>query len=279
MKISDQHYFVVFVGSVGSGKTFAMAHYGIEALKRGEVVFCSPGVYLDPKNLPGLENTPVFSSPQHFDKEKHEGAAVVYFQKPLDVLSTHFRCGTLLWDELGATVNNRESDVFPFGLTIKLIHLRKFHLQVFASVQNDEMADKNIRRFYNAVFKCSEIHVPLLGLIKKAAVRPPLICKLPHCAKNAGLLTKGDVPGHFPWYATFYRLYHIDPSYSQNKEKHHSKGSIWLPFSAATASAYQSATSVMSEANVAYQQAIAAAANLNRWKRRGLPQNYRNDDA
>jgi len=141
-------------------------------------------------------------------------------------------------------------------LVLKLINLRKHHLSVFATVQDDGLADKDIRRFFNTCFTIKEKHIPLLGLIPryKSMIRPPLVCKLPDCTKNHGLLTLGDNPKHFPYYVTSYQLKHVEPKYTQNKIQLHSRGVTNLPFNPLVAFAYQSAESVGQEAQETYNR-------------------------
>lgn len=258
----ENSFFTAFEGRVGSGKTYACAFKGLMDLRQNVPVFCAPGVYLNTKHLPDLADVPIYDKPSLYRKDdpaQKQGAAIVYFEEPLDVLSESFRCGTILWDELGAQVNNRESVYWPFELTLKLISSRKSHLNIYVSVQDEEMADKNMRRFYNDIVRCQQVRWPLLGLIKKSQVRPTMLCPWKYCTKNHGQMSMGDRPGKWPFYATFYRLHHIDPLYAGNKEKHNSKGDMTIPFDNDVAQAYLSSASVMREAKLAHEHAVARA--------------------
>jgi hypothetical protein len=255
MRWNQLGYFAALTGKVGTGKTYIMALLGLRALRRGEPVFCAPGIWLDVRHIPDLADTPTFESVADYAKVAAtlSGAVIVHYNDPLEVLDVWVRCGTVLWDELGATVNNRESIYWPFELTLKLIDLRKTHLNIFASVQDDEMSDKNVRRFYNTVFKCREVHLPLLGLFKPSWKRPKMDCPWPHCHKNHAIMSNGDGWG----WATVYRLHDVDPQYTQNKEKHRSRGNLWVPFSLDIAKSYTSAESVQKKALEAYNRARA----------------------
>jgi len=272
LAVKHEGLFTVHVGPVGSGKTFSMVERGIAALRNNEPVFTNTPLSLD--HLDDLKNTPRYDN-EIIDEKKGlvrpgieryaaalsknpalaRGPALVEWAIPIDLLNPALRCGTVLFDELGALVNNRHPEDFPQELTNRLIHLRKFHLNLEATVQDDEMADKNIRRFYNKVWFLSEWHLPVAGLFKKSARRPILKCELPGCTKNHARLTEGDRPGTFPYYATIYARKDVHPKYTQNKEKHLSKGTSWLWFHEDIAKAYQSAHSVERDANYAYIQA------------------------
>lgn len=248
--------FTAHVGPVGSGKTYSMVAEAVKALSLGEPVFTN--VNLDLSKFPELGEVSVYQSVKDF--AGHRGPAVIRWTKPTELLDPEVRCGKILFDELGALVNNRESDIFPFGLTVKLIHLRKYHLSVEASVQDDEMADKNIRRFYNRIWFLSEWHIPFAALLRPSAARPVLPCKLTGCTKTGAHLTHGDNPGKFPYAATVYRRYDVHPKYTQNKEKHESRGYQWLWFDDRIANCYQSAASVEADAVAAHKEAEREAA-------------------
>jgi len=230
--------FTVYVGRVGAGKTYAMVRAAMQAYENGETVFAN--IDLDTTGW-----------------KAREGSRYVRWREPFELLEPAVRCGTVLWDELGASVNNRESDFWPLALTIKLIEHRKDHLDFHATVQDDELADKNVRRFYNRVFFVSEWRVPLLGLVKSAWRRPDLPCPNEGCSKTDHLLMRGDKGP--PWAATVYRAKDVHPKYTQNKQKHESRGSTFYGFDVRIASAYASSAKVASEA-VAYYERLKKAA-------------------
>lgn len=261
--------FTVHVGAVGSGKTFSLMTEAIAALRRGEPVFTN--AMLATGHLPDLVGVPRFESVKEYAAAlEHDPAigrrAVVRWQAAVDLLHPQVRCGKIIFDELGAFVNNRESDIWPFELTVKLIHLRKYHLSLDASVQDDEMADKNIRRFYNRVWFMSEWRLPFAALFKPRAVRPVVPCNLPGCTKGGAHLTDGDRPGRWPWAATVYVRKDVHPKYTQNKIKHESRGRTYIWFDPDVADSYITAESVESDAVAAYEQAKKDAA-ANDWRR------------
>jgi hypothetical protein len=261
--------FTACVGPVGSGKTYIMVLHAISALRARQPVFTN--VPLDLSNFDDLKNVPQYASIKEYGRTDPRGPAVVSWSRPLELMDPNVRCGTVLFDELGALVNNREYEIFPFELTLKLVHLRKSHLTVFASVQVAEMADKNIRQFYNRVWFVSERHPPFTWLFPwwRSQARPALSCRLEGCTKNHKQLTVGDRAGRFPWRTTYYRCHDVDPKYTGNKEKHNSRGNLHFPFDAAIANAYQSAVSVEAAASAAYNESLRLAGTRNRLKQAG----------
>lgn len=228
----------LFYGDVGSGKTYAMVESAMRAYERGEPVFAN--IDIDPSGW-----------------KAKEGSSFTRWYEPIDLIELvdglpTVRCGTVLFDELGAIVNNRESDYWPFMLTVKLIEHRKDHLDFFATAQVDDMADKNMRRFYNRVFKCSMMKLPLLGYIRKGSQRSALACPWPDCTKNGGVIFPADRRG----WGTVYRCKDIDPRRTANITKHNSKGSRWLPFNPKVANAYGSAKKVSEEAQRWHDKAM-----------------------
>jgi len=219
--------FTVHVGPVGSGKTYAMVRQGMFAFEKGETVFSN--VELD---ISGWDDS--------------KGGKYVHWTEPKNILDADFRCGTVLWDELGASVNNREYDVFPLALTIKIIEHRKDHLDFHATVQDDELADKNVRRFYNRVNICHEWRMPFVSLFFPKARRKDLICLNPKCNKNNHLVAKGDKK--FLWYGTFYTSKDVHPQDTQNKYKHRSLGRRFFCYNEKITNAYSTTQKVASEA-------------------------------
>jgi len=224
--------FTVYVGAVGTGKTFAMVRAAMVAYEKGEPIFSN--IDLDPDRA-GWDGS--------------NGGRIVRWCTPNDLLSPDIRCGTVLWDELGATVNSREYEMFPLALTIKIIEHRKDHLDFHASVQDDELADKNVRRFYNRVNFTREFRLPLVGLWKRTR-RPDLMCGNPNCNKNNHHLATGD---HGLLRGTIYRAMDVHPKYTQNKEKHESLGSKWYGYDPRVAMAYQTTGKVSTEAMKYYK--------------------------
>jgi len=227
--------FIALVGQVGAGKTYTMVKYGMEAFEKGEKVF-SLGVDID---VSGWDDS--------------KGGKYERLFVPTDLLSPDIRCGTVLWDELGAFVNNREHEFWPHALTIKIIEHRKAHLDFVATVQDDELADKNIRRFYNKVYKIAEHRFWFVGKIWKNSSRNNLECPHPGCNKGDKCLTKGDRKS-FPWPGTWYSAYHMNPKYTQNKEKHESQGTIRYLYDPKVANAYASSDMVSKEARQYFEQ-------------------------
>jgi len=260
--------FTACVGPVGSGKTYVMVYHAIAALRAGMPVFTN--VPLDLSHLDDLREIPTYPSPEEYAKAKPNprGPCVVNWSRPLQLMVPAVCCGLILFDELGALVNNREYEIFPFELTLKLIHLRKSHLTVFASVQVADMADKNMRQFYNRVWMIKEKHPWFTWFFPfwKRQARPALTCKLAGCTKNHAHLTRGDNAGHFPWRTTYYRAHDVDPKYTGNKEKHNSRGNLKFPFDPDVANAYQSAVSVEASASAAYNESLRLAGTRNRQK-------------
>lgn len=226
--------FTVHVGPVGSGKTFSMVREGMLAYERGETVF-----------------TNVDLDPERGGWDGKNGGRVVRWRQPMDLMKPDVRCGTVLWDELGASVNNREYEIWPVQLTIKIIEHRKDHLDFHATVQDDELADKNIRRFYNRVYFVREWRLPFLGLVLPTSHRQPLACPNPQCNKGNHCLTAGDRPT----FGTIYRAKDVHPKYTQNKEKHQSQGYRFIPYDPRVAHAYASSGKVASEAMQYYEEA------------------------
>jgi len=226
--------FTVHVGPVGSGKTFSMVREGMLAYERGETIF-----------------TNVDLDPERGGWSAENGGRIVRWKQPMDLLRMDVRCGTVLWDELGASVNNREYEIWPVRLTIKIIEHRKEHLDFHATVQDDELADKNVRRFYNRVYFVREWRLPLLGAILPTTHREPLPCPNEQCNKGNHFLTGGDLPT----FGTVYRAKDVHPKYTQNKDKHESRGYRFIPYDPRVALAYSSASRVASEASEYYEEA------------------------
>lgn len=224
--------FYVYVGSVGSGKTYSMVKAGKEAYERGETVYTN------------IDIDPIFWS----DKKRGK---IVKWSTPFELLDPKIRCGTVLWDELGASVNNREYEFWPLALTIKIIEHRKDHLDFHATVQNDELADKNIRRFYNSVYFCKEYKIPFLSLFFRGSKRPDLLCPNPDCQKGDKCLMKGDKGW---WRGTFYSIKEVNPQDTQNKYKHRSKGTKRFCFDIAVANSYTSSEKTASNALAYYEK-------------------------
>lgn len=282
-RFQQEGLFTCHAGDLGSGKTYSLMVEAIDALLKGEPIFTN--VAMTVKHIDKLKNVPVFdylSEEEIFKNsaapieryaswsQKNNRCAIVRWVKPFDLLHPAVRCGKIIFDELGALAAARNWEDFPFGLTVKLIHLRKNHLSVDASVQDDQMADKNIRRFYSRVWFMGEHSWPLLGLIKKKARRPVLVCSLPGCTKNHAHLTEGDRPGRWPFKATFYSRYDVHPAYTTNKEKHKSQGTKRMLFRLEVAQAYQSAQSVQADAEAAWQEARNTAQKWNGRKPRRM---------
>lgn len=226
--------FSVHVGPVGSGKTFSMVRAAMQAYERGETIFTN--VDLDPERGGWLAE---------------RGGRIVRWRRPTELLLPTVHCGTVLWDELGASVNNREFDLWPVELTIKLIEHRKDHLDFHATVQDDELADKNVRRFYNRVYFVKEFRLPFLGWIRPRSHRKALVCPFENCNKGDHCLASADRPGA----GTVYRSRDVHPKYTQNKEKLESAGSKWLLYDEKVTLAYASAGKVASEAATYHEEA------------------------
>jgi len=225
--------FTVHVGAVGSGKTYSMVKAAMEAYEKGEPIFTN--IDVDPE-VAGWDGS--------------KGGKIVRWHDPRDLLSPSIRCGTVLWDELGASVNSREYELFPIALTIKIIEHRKDHLDFHATVQDDELADKNVRRFYNRVYFVREFRLPLVGLWKRTR-REDLYCTNPDCNKNNHLVTTGD---HGLLRGTLYRSKDVHPKYTQNKEKHQSLGTRWFGFDRKVALAYATTGKVSLDALKYYEE-------------------------
>lgn len=238
--------FTVYVGPVGSGKTYAMVRAAKVAYEQGETVFANMDLDVS-----------------HWQKK--DTSKFVRWHEPVDLLEADVRCGTVLFDELGEWSNNRETDTWPVELTIKLIEHRKDHLDFHASVQDDELADKNLRRFYNRVFFVREHRWPFLGLWHKAAVRPDLKCDNPNCTKGDGCLTKGDKTT-FPWPATWYSAKDVHPQDTKNKYKHRSQGVERYWFDAKIALAFASGAKASAEAMKYYRERLAKS-KPRHWRR------------
>jgi hypothetical protein len=230
-----------YVGRVGSGKTYALVSEAKRAYERGEPVFSN--VDIDP-----------------VDWDASKGGRIIRWREPIELLAMVdgipvVRCGLVVFDELGAVVNNRESDYWPYALTLKLIEHRKDHLDWVTSAQDDELADKNVRRFINRVYFCAEWRVPLLGWLRPKSRRPDLVCSLPGCAKHGGRVVVGDRRG----WGTAYRYRDVDPRRTQNIEKHNSKAwrSRWELYDPAVATAYGTAGKVSEDAQRWHDRAVA----------------------
>lgn len=217
--------FTVFVGAVGTGKTYSLAREGKRAFEAGETIW---------------SNVPLDVS--GWNQEK--GGKYIFWSKPNELTNENVHCGTVLFDELGEAVNNRETDFWDFELTLKLIEHRKDHLDFFATVQDDELADKNVRRFYNRVKFLKEHRWPFVGLFFPSSVRTDLPCPYPNCHKGDGLLTHGD-KGWF-WPGTFYSAYDVHPQDTKNKYKHRSQGKERYCWDAKVAYAYASSMKLAS---------------------------------
>jgi len=256
----------LYYGSVGSGKTTAMIRDARAAYERGEPVF-----------------TNVAIDPEAGGWDASNGGSIHVWHEPIELIQMTVsvldgqngkvpvvRCGLVVFDELGAIVNNRESDFWPFALTVKLIEHRKDHLDFVASAQVDDMADKNMRRFYNRVYRCTEHRWPLVGLIWPDSQRPDKPCPWPGCKKDDGFIVRGDTGTR----GTFYRLKDIDPLRTKNIEKHNSNGTRWLLFDPRIAAAYGTTAKVSEDAARWHEKAIAEYARRKAsvgkvWTKRG----------
>jgi len=273
MSLIKQHegLLTVHLGPVGSGKTYSMVVEALAALRRNEPVFTN--VTLNLSHLEDLKDIPTYETVDLYGqrpKSRERGPAIVRWSRPVELVHPEVRCGKILFDELGALINSRESDVWPFPLTVKLIHLRKHHLSVDASAQDFELADKNFRRFINRCWIMKELRIPLAAFFKKNSIRPAVECELPGCTKNDHMLTEGDRKGKFPWYATVYARKDVHPQYTQNKEKHMSKGTKYIWFDPDIAKCYITAQSVEADAVQAYEQACREASAWDRKKKMGM---------
>jgi hypothetical protein len=237
--------FTVYVGAVGTGKTYSLVRQAMFAFEKGERVFAN--IDIDVSNW-----------------NNANGGEFFRWHKPVELCDPAVHCGTVLFDELGASVNNRESDFWPLELTIKLIEHRKDHLDFFATVQDDELADKNVRRFYNQVKFVSEHRWPLVGLLFPTSVRTDLRCPYPDCRKGDGCLTRGDKKGILGW-GTFYSAYDVHPQDTKNKYKHRSKGTERYLWSSLVANAYASSEKVASDALESYKELVQKSAQRRRF--------------
>jgi hypothetical protein len=241
--------FTVFVGPVGSGKTFSLTREAKIAFEKGEPIFANFDIDVS-----------------HWNSKN--GGTFHRWRRPMELTDEKIKCGTVLFDELGAAVNNKEHDFFPLELVIKLIEHRKDHLDFFATVQDDELADKNVRRFYNRVKFVSEHRLPFVGLIWPSSRRTDLKCPNPDCHKG-GCLIKGDKQG-FPWWGTWYNQYDVNPQDTRNKYKHRSLGTERILWDFSIAAAYSSAQKVASDALEGHKEMIKITAYKNKkpfWKK------------
>lgn len=235
--------FTVFVGAVGSGKTYCMVKEGMKAFERGEMVW---------------SNTPLDVS--GWDASK--GGQYRFFTEPIELLNPECHCATVLFDEIGAWANNREYELWPVALTIKIIEHRKDHLDFFATVQDDQLAEKNLRRFYNAVKFTHERRWPLVGWFWPKSVRQDLPCPFPNCTKG-GCLTRGDKKGWFGR-GTFYSVKDVHPQDTQNKYKHRSQGRERFCYDVKVAGAYASSIKTASAAGAYYKRLQGAKRPFNK---------------
>jgi len=243
-KPEEIELFTVYVGKVGSGKTTAIAFDALAALRRGEPVFTNVAL------RPADTSIRVFDTVDNWQHAGSPKPAVIRWHEPIELLHPAVRCGLVCFDELGAYVNNREHETWPFQLTVKLICLRKSHISVAATVQDDELADKNMRRFYQRLFICHEIRLPLYGLLRPGSRRPKLPCELPGCNKNHGNLSRGD-----RWsFGTVYALKDVHPKYAQNKLLHHSRGIWWREYEPDVAACFNSQQDVTADALTIYER-------------------------
>jgi len=107
-----------FVGMPGSGKTYALAKLGTEALKRGERVVSNAGF-----DLAGSEVLSTFD-----DFAALEGPV------------------TVVWDELPLYFNARKWAEFPDSMLYKFTQIRKDGIRLYYSAIHESMIDVNIRR-------------------------------------------------------------------------------------------------------------------------------------
>lgn len=220
--------FTCYVGFVGAGKTYSMMKVAKKAFEEGQTIFTNIEINSD-----------------YWDNSK--GGKIRLWKEPTDLLARDVHCGLVVFDELGAFVNSRKFEEWPIELTIKLIEHRKDHLDIVATVQDDELADKNVRRFYNQVYKVREYRLPLLGWLFPKSSRDDLPCPFENCNKGDHNLTRGD-KHRFGGWGTVYKQHHMDPRYTQNKEKHNSKGNKWALFDKQVAMSYASASKVSQNA-------------------------------
>jgi hypothetical protein len=116
-------------GMPGSGKTYSLAQIGLEALGRGERVYCNAGF--------DLEGCEVYSSMQELIDL--EGPAVI------------------LIDEAPLYFNARKWQEFPDGFLYRLTQIRKDGFQLYYTSISWEMVDVNLRRMTFWVWECESL--------------------------------------------------------------------------------------------------------------------------
>lgn len=252
--------FTLFYGPVGSGKTQALVREARKAYERGEPIFanididpraggwrhCDRGLYFPDPKAWGEFLRLVKAGKSEWNED---APVIVRWSEPIDLielLDEHpaVRCGTVLFDELGAVANSKVTASWPYELILKMIEHRKDHLDFFATAQEAHMANRTLRDFYNVCYRCREIRLPLLGLLRPGSRRPDKSCGFPLCRKNCGLHIRGDRWG----WGTVYRLKDIDPKRTENVAKFESAGSRWFLFDRRTAAAYATQSKVSKEA-------------------------------
>lgn len=123
-----------FIGLPGSGKTYALAEIGLDAMRRGREVWCNAGF--------DLEGARRFSSFEEFAEIPNDAVVV--------------------WDELPLYVNARKWQEFPDGLLYRLTQIRKDGLELYYSTIDWRMVDVNVRRLTFWTWECRGITTRLL---------------------------------------------------------------------------------------------------------------------
>ena len=259
--------FTALMGGLGTGKTYALAYFTLAALIAHEPVFINMAI--DLTEWPDLEKMPLFDSVELYAAWRAAfpavpRTAVVRWTELKELLHPEVRCGTICFDELGTLEN------CPYPLVLKLINLRKDHLTVYATVQDNKLAASDLRRFFNRCLVMEEQHPWFTAWAFPDRVRPALECKREGCTKNCGHMTKGDSRG-FPWPTTRYRARDASPKYVENKNKIESRGDVFLPFNMRVASVYQRAAAAGRQAMDAYKTVTAKRYNPKKYPMAARP--------
>jgi len=171
----------MYVGGVGSGKTYAMV--------RDAVLHWGKNVYVH-RSMP--LNDGYFRA---IGKEVH-------YWDTLDDLADA-KCGIVLLDEIDMFLNSRNFATLNDVVRRKMKEHRKDHVDFAATTQNVSFVDKVARIFVDEARLIRRVTWPVLGWFKSSAVRPPIVCR------DCGEVTpdgKGDALGWRKWlgFATRY---------------------------------------------------------------------------
>jgi len=161
---------VMFVGSVGQGKTYNAVRFAFDS--PGKKVFANIDL-----QMPGAE----LHKWQLFDEIKNA------------------TCGTLFIDEADMWLNSREFAKLDNTARDVLKEHRKHHLRIVTTTQHVSFVDRIFRILCDEVRIVKKVSLPFIGFLWPDCVRPSIHCH--HCSKVRLDDGKGD---HFAWWGRWF---------------------------------------------------------------------------